>query len=360
MAIGPRAAVRAATPLVASTVDELGGAVTDPCPEQMNGSEPRMQDLESTGTSYYIGIDVSKTRLDIHIEPTGERLDVDNSKQGLRQLVHRLAKAVPKLIVFEATGKYHRHLHRALADAGLACAMINPRQARHFAKALGQLAKTDAIDARMLALYARHIAPQINAPASQAIEQLKELVSARRAAVAERTALSNRISETANRQLQQLLRSRHRQINREIDKIKHWINALIKADEGLTRRYQIIISMPGMGPVNAMTCLAEMSELGCCTAKQIAALAGVAPMARESGKWAGKRCIKGGRKAVRNGLHMAALSAARTDPNIKAFYKRLTMKGKLHKVALTAVMRKLIILANTLIRENREWQPIAP
>lgn len=319
-----------------------------------------MQDLESTGTSYYIGIDVSKTRLDVHIDPTGERFIVDNSKQGLRQLVHRLAKIVSRLIVFEATGKYHRHLHRALATAGLPCAMINPRQARHFAMALGQLAKTDAIDARVLALYARHLAPQINPPASQAIEELKELVSARRAAVGERTGLSNRIGETANRQLLQLLRTRYKQINREIAKIEQWIKALIEADDGLTKRHQIIISMPGMGPVNAMTCLAEMSELGCCSDKQIAALAGVAPMARESGSWAGKRRIKGGRKTVRDSLYMAALAAARSDPDMKALYKRLTEKGKLHKVAITAVMRKLIILANTLIRENRQWQPIAP
>lgn len=319
-----------------------------------------MQDLESTGTSYYIGIDVSKTRLDVHIDPTGERFNVDNSKQGLSQLVHQLAKIVPRLIVFEATGKYHRHLHRALAKAGLPCAMINPRQARHFAKALGQLAKTDAIDAHVLALYARHLAPQINALASQTIEELKELVSARRAAVGERTALSNRIGETSNRQLLQLLRTRYKQINREIAKIGQWIKALIKADDGLTRRHQIIISMPGMGPVNAMTCLAEMSELGCCSDKQIAALAGVAPMARESGSWAGERHIKGSRKTVRDNLYMAALAAARSDPEMKALYKRLTEKGKLHKVALTAVMRKLIILANTLIRENRLWQPIAP
>lgn len=319
-----------------------------------------MQDLESTGTSLYIGIDISKSYLDVHIEPTGERFGLANSKPGLRQLVRRLIKNRPKLIVFEATGKHHRQLHRALSEVGLPCAVINPRQARHFAQALGQLAKTDAIDARILALYARHLAPQVNAPASQTIEELKELVSARRAAVGERTALSNRIGETANRQLLQLLRARYKQINREIAKIEQWIKILIKADEGLTRRYQIIVSMPGMGPVNAMTCLAEMSELGCCNDKQIAALAGVAPMARESGSWAGRRHIKGGRRTVRDSLYMAALAAARSDPDMKAFYQRLTAKGKLHKVALTAVMRKLIILANTLIRENRDWQPIAP
>lgn len=316
--------------------------------------------MESTGTPPYTGIDVSKSRLDVHIEPGGEQFDTANTKQGLRQLVCRLIVIRPRLIVFEATGKYHRHLHRALAEAGLACAMINPRQARHFAGALGELAKTDAIDARLLALYAMRLAPAANAPASQAIEELKELVAARRAAVGERTALCNRIGETQSPRLARLLRKRLVRINREIASIEQWAKALIQADEGLAQRNQIIISIPGIGPVNAMTCLAEMTELGCCTDKQIAALAGLAPIARESGNWAGKRRIRGGRKPVRDSLYMAALAATRCDPHAKAFYNRLVEKGKQHKVALTAVMRKLIILANTLIRENREWQPIAP
>lgn len=319
-----------------------------------------MQALESTGTSSYTGIDVSKSRLDVYIEPSGERFDVTNAKKGLRELVRRLVVIGPKLIVFEATGKYHRQLHRALAEAGLVCVMINPRQARHFAGTLGQLAKSDAIDACMLALYAKYFEPAANAPASQAIEELKELVAARRAAVEDRTALSNRIGETGNLKLARLLRKRHSQCNREIALIEQWIQLLIKADETLTRRYQIIISMPGMGPVNTSTCLAEMPELGQCTDKQVAALAGVAPMARESGSWAGKRRIRGGRKSVRDSLYMAALAATRCDPSSKTFYNRLIENGKLHKVALTAVMRKLIILANTLIRENRKWQPIAP
>ncbi len=319
-----------------------------------------MQDLESTGTSSYTGIDVSKSRLDVHIEPSGERFDVANSKQGIRQLVRRLVKIGPKLIVFEATGKYHRHLHRALAQAGLACAVINPRKARHFAEALGELAKSDTIDARILALYAKLLEPEHNAPASQDIEELKELVAARRAAVDDRTALSNQIGDTGSRRLAQLMRQRLARINREISTIEQWIKAMIKADEGLTRRYKIILSMPGMGPVNAMTCLAEMPELGSCSDKQIAALAGLAPFVRQSGKWAGKRRIKGGRKPVRDGLYMAALTAIRCNPASKAFYNRLIEKGKLFKIAITAVMRKLIILANTLIRENRTWQPIAP
>ena len=319
-----------------------------------------MQDLESTGTSSYIGIDVSKSRLDVHIEPTGEQFHVANSKRGLHQLVCRLVKVRPKLVVFEATGKYHRHLHRALTQAGLPCAMINPRKSRYFAEALGELAKSDAIDARMLALYAMRLEPAVNAPASQTAEELKELVAARRAAVDDRTAVSNQIGNTSCRRLEQLLRKRLAQINREVSTITQWITAMIKADEGLTRRYKIILSMPGMGPVNAMTCLAEMPELGHCTDKQIAALAGLAPFVRQSGKWAGKRRIKGGRRPVRDGLYMAALAAIRCSPASKAFYSRLIENGKLFKVAITAVMRKLIILANTLIRENRTWQPIAP
>lgn len=319
-----------------------------------------MQDMENTGTSSYTGIDVSKSRLDVDIEPGGDRFSVVNSKQGIRQLLRKLARIGPKLIVFEATGKYHRHLHRALAQADLACAMINPRQARYFAGALGQLAKSDTIDARMLALYAMYLKPAANAPVSQVVEELKELVAARHAAKAEHTALSNRIGETVNPRVLQLLRQRLSKIKREITCVELWIGELIKTDEGLARRYDIIMSMPGMGTVNAMNCLAEMSELGQCTDKQIAALAGLAPFVRQSGKWAGKRRIKGGRKTVRNGLYMAALSAIQTDPASKAFYNRLLNNGKLPKVAITAVMRKMITLANKLIRENRKWTPIAP
>ena len=360
MAMAPCAAVRTVGPKVASTVGETGGTVTDPCPQQMNGSESRMQDLERTDQLPYIGIDISKSHLDVHIAPNGECFSVLNSKQGLHQLVKRLKKINPVLIVFEATGKYHRPLHHALNRARLACSMINPRQARHFAGALGQLAKTDAIDARMLALYAMQLEPATNAPASQAIENLKELVATRRSCVAERTALSNRLGETCHAGVRTMLRRQLRQLEKDIKRIELWIADLIRADEALAARYDILLSVPGMGPVSATTCLAEMGELGTCSDKQVAALAGLAPVARESGNWAGKRRIRGGRKPVRDCLYMAALAAARSNPGFRAFYQRLAAKGKPHKVALTAVMRKLIVLANTLIRENRHFLPVAP
>lgn len=319
-----------------------------------------MQDLERTDTAFYIGIDVCKSRLDVHIEPSGERFDVANTTQGIRQLVNGLIKLRPELVVFEATGKYHRRLHTALEQAGVASAVINPRRLRSFAEAAGQLAKSDTVDAHMLALYARVMRPERSLPNSQLIEELKELVAARRTAVDSRTQLSNQIGETSTRQLLHLLNKRLDQINREISMITKWILQLIKANRDLNERYKIILSIPGMGKVNAITCLAEMPELGQCNDKKVAALAGLAPFVRRSGKWAGKSSIKGGRASVRNSLYMAALTAIRYNPAMSNFYNRLIDAGKPFKIAITAVMRKLIILANTLINQNRSWLPVAP
>jgi len=285
---------------------------------------------------------------------------VSNDRAGLDQLIQSLNAKQIGSIVFEATGKYHRRLHQALYEAGLPCTMINPRQARHFAKALGFEAKTDAKDAAMLAMFARQVQPRPNPPACQSLNDLKELVAARRTCTEDRTACLNRLQETNLPLLRQMARVRIKQIQQHISKITAAIHDRIKADEALQARYRIILSIPGMGPVNAFTCLAEMPELGCADAKQIAALAGLAPMARDSGLFKGKRFIRGGRKPVRNALYMAALTASRCNPDLKAFYQRLIAKGKPPKSALTAVMRKQIILANTLIAQNRIWTPKMP
>lgn len=319
-----------------------------------------MQDLEQNGQPLYLGIDVSKRCLDVHAHPKGQRWQLSNDRAGLAQLIKALAGRQIGGIVFEATGKYHRPLHRALYDAGLPCAMINPRHARHYAKALGIEAKTDALDAHMLALFAMQVQPQSKPPTAENLNQLKELVAARRAAAQSRTAAQNRLGETSLPLLRQLARARIKQLEQQTCRIESAIHTLITSDPALDARYQIILSIPGMGPVNAFTCLAEMPELGSADAKQIAALAGLAPMARDSGLFKGKRCIRGGRKTVRNALYMAALAASKCNPDLKAFYQRLIQKGKPPKSALTAVMRKQIILANTLIAQNRKWTPKMP
>jgi len=323
-----------------------------------------MQDLENsepvTDAVSYIGIDVSKSRLDIFVHPGEQSYHVSNTAAGHRQLTGRLKRLGPVFVTLEATGKYHRAVHRALAERAIAVAVINPRRARSFSQSLGQLAKTDHIDARMLALYGAMLSPGAALPVSKSLEDLKELVTARRQGVADRTAMYNQLGECSLTFVRKRLTARIRQVSRHIADYDKHIRALIKVEPVLARRYEIITSVPGLGPVNAITMIAGMPELSTCDEKQIAALTGVAPMARDSGSFKGKRHIRGGRKPIRDALYMAAVTAARSNAQIKAFFKRLIDKGKLFKVAITAVMRKLIILVNALIRQNRIWQPITP
>lgn len=323
-----------------------------------------MQDLEFSGPktdpAVYIGIDVSKRMLDVYIHPTGERLRVSNDASGHKQLTQRCLTKAAKLVIVEATGRYHRAVHRALHASGQPVSVINPLRARRFADALGQLAKTDAIDARLLALYGARMQPRASTPSALAMEELRGLVGAWRTAKADRVALSNQLEETESRFVRTRLSRRLRQLDAQIIDFGRAIKAQIKADPALDRTMAIITSVPGLGFVNAATLLAELPELGRCRDKQIAALVGVAPMCRQSGNWRGKASIRGGRKTVRNTLYMAAVSAAKWNPGLKVFYQRLIENGKPAKVALTAVMRKLIILTNTLIKENRKWSITPP
>jgi len=323
-----------------------------------------MQDLEnsrhSTDVASYIGIDVSKSQLDIFVHPHEIIFKVSNDKQGHKQLNRRLKSIGPLLVVMEATGKYHRAAHRALVANAIDVAIVNPYRTHAFTHSLGQWAKTDAIDAKMLALYGAMIQPQAVKPAPRVLECLRELVSARRNAKVDRARLSNQFSESIISFVRTRLKARICQLERHIASLDGEIRRLIKADPAMAQRFAIITSVPGLGPVNATTMIAEMPELGSCDEKQIAALVGVAPMAHESGSFKGKRRIRGGRKAVRDPLYMAALSAIKAYPAMKAFQNRLLANGKEFKRAITAVMRKLIVLINALIRENRKWTPIAP
>jgi len=308
----------------------------------------------------YVGVDVCKERLDVSVHPTGQRLSVANGCDGLKRLKRALVGVDVALVVIEATAKYHRLAQRSLAQAGLLVAVVNPLRARLFAEAAGALAKTDRIDARMLAVMGAALDPQARPPAPMEMEALQELVRARSAAIQDLTGLKNRRGDAQTAFLKAEL---HRQINnldRSIARLSAEIERRIAADPALTRRRQILLSIPGVGPAVAAVLLADCAELGALSAKAVALLAGLAPIARDSGDTNGQRHIKGGRKTVRNALYMAALSAARANPTLKAFYQRLCAEGKKPKVALTAVMRKLIILANTLIAENRKWLPAPP
>jgi transposase len=308
----------------------------------------------------YVGIDVCKERLDIYLHPLGEHFSLANDAGGWRGLLRRLGRHRVERVVMEPTSKYHRAAHRHLDAAGIAVALIAPHRARLFAGACGQLAKTDRIDARILALAGERLDPAPATPPTAEEETLEELAGARGAAVAERAAIANRLRTTASAFLRRELGNRLRGLDRHLDRLEARIAAMIAADARLARHAAIIRSIPGMGPVNVLAILTGLREIGRLTGKQAAALAGLAPVADDSGPRQGQRRIRGGRAALRRALYMAAVAASRCNPELKAFYLRLRAKGKSAKAAFVAVARKLIVLANTLVSENRPWTNARP
>jgi transposase len=304
-------------------------------------------------SAVYVGIDVCKERLDVYLHPLGERLAVANDAGGWRHLKRRLAVRAPALVVMEATSKYHRAVHRRLDSARIPVAVINPLRARLFAEARGRLGKTDAIDARMLALMAEQLSPDPTAPLGPAAEALQELARARAAAVAEKTAIGQRRDVAATTFLRRELAARHESLKRHAARLEAEIDRIIAADPDLARRREVLLSIPGIGPITAITLIAGLGELGRCSDKQVASLAGLAPHPRDSGARQGQRRTGGGRSELRSSLYMAAVAAIRANPDLKAFHQRLTGNGKPFKVAITAVMRKLLILANSLVAQNR-------
>lgn len=312
---------------------------------------------ERSAEPVYVGIDVCKAWLDVYLHPIGHQFRVANSREGLKRLKRELSAHKVALIVLEATGKFHREAHRNLHAAGFAVAIVNPLRSRLFAEATGQLAKTDAIDARLLAVLAESLAPKATPPAPETLEELTELVRARTAATADLTALTNQMGDSKTAILKRELARRIKATRASIARLEAEIERRIEADDALARRFAILRSIKGIGPVAAAALLVGLTELGACSGKQAALLAGLAPLACDSGERRGERRIRGGRAHVRTVLYMAALAAAHSNPDLSAFYRRLREKGKKFKVAITAVMRKLVVLANTLIREDRLWEP---
>jgi transposase len=285
-----------------------------------------------------VGIDVSKDWLDVHVLPADERLRVPNTYQGVRQLKRWLMRFDLALVAVEATGKWHRHVQRSLAASTIPVAIVDPFRVRMFAKAQGIFAKTDRLDARVLASFAAVMTPSVRPPAPQALTELAELVTARMTAVEAQTSLKNQRAAATVKFLQKR----------------------IKADDGLARRYAILTSIPSFGFVTAVVLITCLAELGSISAKQSGMLAGLAPIADQSGTRDGARVIFGGRPRVRRVLYLAALTAARFNADMRAFYNRLRAAGKPPKAALIAVARKLVVLANTLISHDRMWQPEPP
>ena len=306
-------------------------------------------------TQTTIGIDISKDRLDAHRLPEGAAKHFSNDKKGCRKLLAWIGHDPVARVVYEATGAYHRQLEKTLGQAGLPIARVNPRQARRFAEAIGTLAKTDRLDAAMLARMGAALQPPQTHPADQALADLEDLHLARRALVKDRTAARNRQKILRLPLIKRQLAQRLRQIDRQIKAIEAAIDQQIKDHPDLRRRFVILISIPGISNTTAATLLVEMPELGTLQPRQTASLAGLAPVARQSGTWRGKAHIRGGRANLRQALYMPALVATRFNPDLKAIYTRLRNAGKTPKVPITAVMRKLIITANALIRDNRKW-----
>jgi transposase len=308
-------------------------------------------------TKSTIGVDISKDHLDACRWPGGETCRVANDPAGHRRLICWIGADVAR-VAFEATGAYHAAFERALHRADVPCSKLNPARVRRFAEAIGTNAKTDRVDARLIARMGAMLEPAPQQPRS-VVAELHELRLARSALVRERTAATNRAGRLTLALLKRQHATRLRQIERSLDEVDAAIAALVASDAGLARKAEILCSIPGVSLVTAAAVLAEMPELGTLEAATAASLTGLAPFTRESGTWKGQAKIGGGRRDLRRALYLPALSAARCNPDLKVVYDRLRAKGKPAKLALVAVMRKLVILANVLVRDDRTWQPRA-
>lgn len=309
-----------------------------------------------SNTEVFVGIDVAKKRLDVCLVPEADRFAAVNSSDGIGEIVERLAKRNVALVVVEATGGYEVQIVAALTGAGIPVAVVNPRQARDFAKATGQLAKTDAIDARVLAEFARAVRPEARTLPDPATNELKALAARRRQLTEMLVAEKNRLS-LASVPVRLHIQAHIAWLEDELGRIDGDIAAAIRDNPVWQNNDRLLKGVPGVGPVISATLLSGLPELGALNRKQIAALAGVAPLNRDSGKVKGKRSIWGGRAPVRRALYMGTLVAARFNPVIKQFYDRLIAAGKPPKVALVACMRKLLTILNVMIRNQTPWQP---
>jgi transposase len=303
-----------------------------------------------------VGIDVSKDFLDVHVEPSGEAFRIGNDHGGVEDLIGRLKALHADVAVMEATGGYESLAAAGLAQAGFAVALVNPAQVRAFANALGQRAKTDAIDAAVIARFALAVKPQVRALQDGQAQAFGELVARRRQIVQMIVAEENRSRMALGKQAQRSIKRLLAALRRELISLDTDMDDHIRASPLWQVKEKLLTSMPGVGPQTARTLIAEMPELGSLDRRQIASLAGLAPFTRQSGKWRGKSFIGGGRSRVRSALFMAALVAARYNPVLKTFRDRLVEAGKPKIVAIVATMRKLLTILNAIIRDQKPWQ----
>lgn len=302
-----------------------------------------------------IGIDVSKNSFDVFIHETNNHQIFNMTTIEIKKAVKWIKKNNPKLIVLEATGGYENRLTIELASAKMPVAVINPRHIRNFAKAVGQLAKTDKIDAAMIARYAAIIAPELRDLLSVQQQELKMLVARRRQLVELRVAEKNHKEHAQFIEIVQSVDTVIENLSAEIERIEKMISDFIKSDPQMHDKIQRLTTVPGIGSTTAATLISELPELGSLNRRQIASLVGLAPMNRDSGKFRGKRMTGGGRKNIRKALFMASLSVIQFNPKLKHFYKHLVNSGKAKMIALVATMRKLIVILNTMLKNNQDW-----
>ena len=311
------------------------------------------------GTSHaFVGIDVAKHSLDVCVLNEDRCFTLTNDVDGFRRLLDQLPAAGDCLVVMEATGGYQHRVVGALVAAGHTVTVVNPRQVRDFARGLGILAKTDRLDARVIARFGQHANPRPVEMGSEKQVELRELVNRRRQLIELRTAEQNRLETTTTKIVRKNVRHLVEQLAKQIRQLEETIGELVQNEPELSSKAALLETVPGVGPVTITSLLVDLPELGRLNRRQVAALVGVAPFNRDSGKFHGRRAIWGGRAAVRSVLYMAALTAQRFNPLIRAFAQRLQAAGKPFKVVLTACMRKLLVILNTMLKNNLPWNPI--
>jgi transposase len=310
----------------------------------------------SQSQDLFVGIDVSKATLDVALLPSNASWSVPNTEPGIAELIARIHQAgTPTLVLMEATGGLERQALARLAAAGLPAMAINPRNVRDFARSIGKLAKTDAIDASVLALFADRIRPAWRPLPDEHTQALEALIVRRRQVVDMIAAEKNRLSSTPSRRVKKEIANHIKWLERQLHITDYDIDQAVKTSPAWKEKTDLLSSVPGVGRVTAVTLLTQLPELGTLGRKQIAALVGIAPFNRDSGTLRGHRAICGGRASVRRVLYMCALAAARFNPTIRAFYKRLRVAGKRPKVALVACMRKLLTALNAILSSGRPW-----
>jgi transposase len=305
----------------------------------------------------FVGLDIAKDHIDVSVRPGADQWQADQTDEGRAQLVARLGAMTPTLVVVESTGGYETAIVTALAVAHVPVAVVNPRQVRDFAKAIGRLAKTDALDAAVLALFAERIRPEVRPLADDALQELGALVTRRRQLLDMLTAERNRLA-TARPSVRASVQQHVRWLERRLHDADADLTTTIQGSPLWRAKDDLLRSVPGIGPITSSMLIAALPELGVLSRREIASLVGVAPLNRDSGQQRGRRVVWGGRATVRGPLYMATLVATRRNPVIRAFYQRLRGGGKPPLVALVAAMRKLLTILNAMVKHQQSWQPI--